>query len=193
MKQHETVQSQNQLYIQLELPVVIQPRQGDVSEVKQISINHDNKSVLHALVHMDDNLPDLNEEVMQKQIRHLDSKLDLVLNMFSRLLQAIKPLPAESNVRLSARGCQFHLAESLPEGEQVYIEVVLNPRYPIPICLPAVVTFSESRLEQFCVNFSFEYLPSDVTELLEQYIFIQHRRAVAYKKLPAKRSIVSKL
>ncbi len=130
----------------------------------------------HALETADEN-PELAHE-----IQRLESKVNLLLGMVSRLLTQQQPLPAPLPVRLNAGGIEWVSPLAPAVGDHVQIELYLRQDYPLPLLLAGRVGAVASVPAGRRTEVVFEALGDTVQDWLEKTIFRYHRRLVAHSR-----------
>jgi hypothetical protein len=116
----------------------------------------------------------------------LETKVDLLLDLFSRIGADAGGLPPSAPVRLSAKGVEWLRAGEAPAaGQRVWIHLYLEPRLPEAVQFPARVLNVETEGVQQRVLARFEPLGEGAQNLLEKMIFRHHRRQVAQQRPPS--------
>jgi hypothetical protein len=113
----------------------------------------------------------------------LETKVDLLLDLFSRIGTDAAGLPPSAPVRLSAKGMQWLSEGEAPvAGQSVWIRLYLEPRLPEAVQFPAQILGVETEGPQHKVLARFESLGEGAQNLLEKMIFRHHRRQVAQQR-----------
>jgi hypothetical protein len=125
--------------------------------------------------------PDTEEEagVRTQELLRLETKLNLVLELLSELVQQQGLMPNPVPVRLSAEGIGFETHDRLAPGEHLRLGIYLVAGTPKALTLPAVVKAVERRGDAYWVQARFVDLTAAVRDLLERLLFRFHRRRVA--------------
>ena len=114
-----------------------------------------------------------------EEIAALERKVDITLEMVAMLLRAAIDMPSVKGFQLGAHEITWQQVPPLPEvGVSLNIIIYLHELYPKPLTLPGYV---KSVSHQEC---TVELTPqsTDVQQLLEKFIFLHHRRAIAQAK-----------
>ncbi|MDZ7802630.1 PilZ domain-containing protein [Thiohalophilus sp.] len=110
----------------------------------------------------------------------LEAKLDLLIQLVTRLLGQQQPLPPEQTVRLAASGIEWQSPTPLPPLG--WLELFLEPRLPRALKLP--VENRQDELEpgvwRICSRFAF--LEEEIRAHLEKWVFRRHRREIAHQR-----------
>jgi virulence-associated protein VagC len=113
----------------------------------------------------------------------LETKVDLLLDLFSRIGSDAVGLPPVAPVRLSAKGMEWLREGEAPDaGQSVWIHLYLEPRLPEAVQFPARILEVTTAGAQQRVIARFETLGEGVQNLLEKMIFRHHRRQVAQQR-----------
>ncbi len=114
-----------------------------------------------------------------EEIAAIERKVDITLEMVAMLLRNSIDMPATKPFQLGAHEISWQHASVLPEiGTQLVIIIYLHDLYPKPLRLTGVVT---SLVGQECFV-DLDAQSPDVQQLLEKFIFLHHRRAIAQSK-----------
>jgi len=125
--------------------------------------------------------PDTEEEagVPTQELLRLETKLNLVLELLSELVQQQGLMPRPVPVRLTAEGIEFETHDRLAPGDRLRLSVYLVAGTPKALTLPAVAQAVERRGDAYWVQARFVDLTAAVRDLLEKLLFRFHRRRVA--------------
>jgi len=112
-------------------------------------------------------------------ISAIERKVDVTLQMVSELLRRTIDMPSIKAIRLGAHEISWHEPAALPAlNAQLDLEIYLHDLYPKPFRVRGQV---KSIKNQQCVV-GLDAQPDDVQQLLEKFIFLHHRRAIALAK-----------
>lgn len=168
-----------------QLPVTWQLLTALPSEGEQHRLDRANEELLHALLVRDEvhqENEDLEEGAGLEHYRRLEAKLDLLLGLVTEMLAARGGLPAAHDLTLGTKGLCIHVAaeemSDLKEGNLLRIQLYLDVQLPRPLQIFGVLTAVE--VDSFTV--SFYPLQERVQDLLDKFVFRQHRRAIALRK-----------
>jgi hypothetical protein len=117
------------------------------------------------------------------RLNRIESKVDLLVDLFSRLLeQNDAPMPV-GQVRISGAGIEWLSPAPAPDQEDsIWIQLILDRRLPGKLRLPARVLAVAEEEGQFRITAGFQELGEGVQDLLEKIIFRHHRRQVAQSR-----------
>ncbi|TVT55748.1 MAG: hypothetical protein FHK82_07835 [Sedimenticola thiotaurini] len=148
-----------------------------------VELNDRNTHLLQSLLLAQESHRDIAEEA--GDLARVEAKLDLLLDMVSQLLQQREGTTVESDVVLWMGGvCWSVINKPVPSINQALMLVVyIDSSLTQPLRLPVTVTEIRERESCFEVEAEFNHLNEQVIELLEKYVFRQHRRAIAQGKV----------
>lgn len=157
---------------------------------EQLHLAHQNCQILQALLSMDSMIHDADDEPdhIAHELVRLDNKLNLLLGMVGKLLGQVVQMPEPVAACIGGQGLQFGLtaeqAESVTAhpGQLVMLEIYLNPQLPGALNLCAELSLKRGPGGAPTGLASYRQMDPNVLELMEKYIFRQHRRAVALAK-----------
>jgi hypothetical protein len=109
-------------------------------------------------------------------LRRLDFKLNLLLDLAGQLLAASQPRLRPFSIRLNAMGASFTYDEGLAEGAYGVLEVMLRDIVVQPLHLPAQVVAGAAQGQ---VRVRFLALGEVVADHIEKLVFRRHRRKIA--------------
>ena len=138
----------------------------------------ENEQCLHVILNLSEHhTSEQNEE--NTALSMIERKVDMTLQMVAELLRASTKMPNNKELRLGAHKISWFESGELPRpGAMLDIVIYLHDLYPKPVRLRGQV---KTALSQQCVV-SLEPQSEDVQQLLEKFIFLHHRRAVAQLK-----------
>jgi hypothetical protein len=126
------------------------------------------------------------QDVLQKALERVESKLDLVLVMLAGGVHRSSSMPQEKPVTLYPNAARWiEPSATLPQpGQQVLLSVYLSPRLPQPLLLSAEIKTVETDGEKNVVTAIFSALDEASEEWLTRTIFRYHRRALQARRQP---------
>lgn len=146
-----------------------------------------NTQRLHAIEALEANSlkkPDPNS-VTDIELHHLETKLNLALELLGTLLEETRPRPAPASLLLDAMTASWSATEPPVTGERGRLSLYLHPLLAQPIIIPgqiiSVATVQDTGPARVCCEF--DPMPDDMADALAAYVFRGHRRAVAQKRL----------
>ena len=157
---------------------------GPTSEHDSLALDTTNEYVLeavaaveeHAQDHLSEDYPELHQE-----LKRLDAKVHLVMDMLSRLLQASAAAPRARRVRIGADRVEFRTADEGTElkGEGT-LELYLHASIPEPLRLPGTIERSfRDEDDRLWYVVAVAPLERGLRDLLSRHVFRHHRRSVA--------------
>jgi hypothetical protein len=173
------------------LPVAWSTLAALPSEGEQHRDQRANEELLQSLL-LRDGVPQDAEEAdaagEHEHFKRLEARLDLLLSLVMEMMTSNGKLPSSYEVMLSARGLCVQIPsgvgnDGLKKDALLKIQLFLDPRFPRPLTLGAQVV--DVQPQNFTVSFS--PLEECLQDLLDKYVFRQHRRAIAL----ARRSEIS--
>lgn len=137
-----------------------------------------NEQCLQVILNLSEyHVAELGEEMNALTV--IEKKVDITLQIVSELLRATIDMPSTKAIRLGARKISWHEPARPPElNTTLDLDIYLHDLYPKPFRLRGQV---KSVSAQQCVV-ELESQSEDVQQLLEKFIFLHHRRAIAQSK-----------
>lgn len=141
-----------------------------------------NEELLQNLLLLDEAPQETEESDLvgdHEHFKRLETRLDLLLSLVTEMMTADGKLPPPKAVTLGARGLCVEIPEgvcdTLQKNALLKIRLYLNPQFPRPLtlCCQLVDTQPQS------LTVSFNPLEERLQDLLDKYVFRQHRRAIA--------------
>lgn len=117
-----------------------------------------------------------SENPLAGDIRKLDSKLSLLLQLFGEWLRERHAPPPVCTLRLDRCGIDLTVASPFAEGTTGVIELFVHPSIPIPLRWRATAGVTD---DSQCQHFEFESLSDLEMDQLERLLFLAHRQQVA--------------
>jgi len=180
------------LYYEDELPIRWKGINWPVTPNYLDAINRENELLLQVLLSSDETLPEKEEEIPEAktELRHLDTKINLLLNWVGNLMMQASPLPESQRIRISAFGIAFNSTPLLTPGEYLLVEWFPDHHYPQALKLFVHVLeymVDTDNIEQRAdqpANTIAEFVGGSehVQDLISKYIFRHHRRGIAQQK-----------
>ncbi|HTQ98560.1 MAG TPA: PilZ domain-containing protein [Candidatus Acidoferrum sp.] len=167
------------------LPLLLEPVAALPPPSQLTLVNESNELLLTNVLMMDDKHEQGGEyDELLQEIKRQDIKLRLVMDLLGMLLMQHNLLPQPSAVRFS--GEQL----SLPDGRHPEIvdggfakcSLYLDASVPKPLVLFAQANGQETVSGEEWRLFAFTGTGQAVQDLLEKFIFRQHRRTVAQQR-----------
>jgi len=115
-------------------------------------------------------------------LTRIEYKMNLILDLVSRILVHHVDMPRMIPVRMSGTGILWKCDEPLNPGQYVLLDIYFYQKYPRPIVLPGKVQSVEKTGNEYDTWVSFEYINDTVRRWLDKLIFRQHRRGIAYAR-----------
>lgn len=157
-----------------------EPRENEENEKDDVA--EYNTKLLQMLPLFEERSSERGEEDVERtqELTRVERKLDLLLELVSEWIRTNRDQPPQVAVTLGAEAVSWlQEAESpLPE-QQVWISLQIDQRLPAPLRLPARVVSVEAERNCHRVMVRFENISDTTAELLEKFIFRQHRREIA--------------
>ena len=161
------------------LPVRWRPSPNPVDEVTAQHFAERNLRVLQACDALEEHgqLDKSDDEAPHSaDLRRLDFKLNLLLDLAGQLLAQSQPRLRPFTIRLNGMGASFTYDEGLVEGGYGVLEVMLRDIVVQPLNLPAQVV---SGAPPGQVRVRFLSLGEVVADHIEKLVFRRHRRKIA--------------
>ena len=169
------------------LPVSWTTAAEAADEAWRRSIANRNTELLSSLLVLDDAPAEADDDTGNEHWRQLDAKLNMMLSLLSEVIVAQNPLPAEASVSVSASVLEITPVngEHVPGvGESLNLRLYLSPQFPRCLELTGRVEATQPG-RAFTVRL--DMLDESSQELLQRYVFRQHRRAIAQARAEGRR------
>lgn len=169
------------LHYEDRLPLRWQPAIPPVADGGLSHVDEANAEFLRVMAAIEEHFPEPAEEhpEIAHEMRRLESKVDLLLSMVSRLLVRQRPLPEAVPLRLSATGIEWLSSQAPAEGDHVQLELYLCRDFPLPLLLTGKVMQVTAEASSRRITVIFEGLGVTVRDWVDKIIFRQHRRRIA--------------
>ena len=160
-----------------------------VDGLRQRAAQVANEELLRILSVLEERPQELADDhpAVAQELRRLDSKLDLVLDLVGRVLAHQEPPPPAVAVRLHARDLEWVDARAPAAGNRIHVSVYLCLRVPRPLELSGRVRSVQPATNGFRTVVDIDDPGDAVADLLEKIIFVHHRRTVAQSRRGAGR------
>jgi hypothetical protein len=109
-------------------------------------------------------------------IRRLDTKLNLLLQLFGEIIKDRKQPPYPEALRLDRTGVEWSPLAPVAAGATGTVEIFVHPSIPLPIRWRAIAAAPSEAGQQ---RFACEPLSALEADQLERLIFLAHRQQVA--------------
>ncbi len=169
------------------LPLHWQLTEAAVVEGGASHVDEANAEFLRIMAALEEHPPEPTEErpEIAHEMRRLESKVDLLLSMVSRLLARQRPLPDAVPLRLSATGIEWLSSPAPAKGKYVLLDLYLSRDFPLPLLLTGRVAQVTEEGVSKRVTVIFEGLGGTVRDWLDKIVFRQHRRRIAHSRREA--------
>lgn len=182
----ETSQLSNSLAYEDMLPLSWEVMDEGSQAINLARVAEQNEHVLHCINLLSDQITEKvdDESETESALLRLEAKVNLILEMLSKLAGDRDDIPQPVQVRVAATGIEWICMEQQPaEGDRIWIQLHIDNRVPEAVCLPAQVEAVAAASSGAVVFARFEDIGSGVQDQLEKLIFRHHRRMVAQSKL----------
>lgn len=146
-------------------------------------LDRGNEDLLQTLLILDEPFQEGEEEgdgPGHGHLRYLEAKLDLLLSLVGEMLAAAVALPQAQPLQIGAQGLRVQVADkgAVQVGNLLKIRLFLDDKIPRPVQLYGQVQAVQSD------GFTLRYTPLEpaLQDLLDRYVFRQHRRAIALSR-----------
>lgn len=123
-----------------------------------------------------------DETEADSRLSRIESKVDLLVDLFSRLLEQGENTMQASPVRLSGAAIEWRSSTPPDPGIAIWIQLQLDRRLPGALRLPARVLEVTAEGDEKRITAGFQTLGEGVQDQLEKIIFRHHRRQVALSR-----------
>jgi len=117
-----------------------------------------------------------------KEAVKLDKKLDLLLGLLASVIQKQQQSTQTTQVTLGSHTLQWHQDEAsgIMQADLLQVQLYIHPMSVIPLKLYGQISDISSGM----VTFDISNLLAAHQDMLEKYIFLNHRRAIAAERKP---------
>lgn len=168
------------------LPVSWNPRDEALIDSNYTRIDEHNEQVLRCVNLLGEQLKEKTEDDSETDsaLMRLEAKVNLLLELVSKLDQRISQIPNLTEVRLAATGIEWLCHDTKPAvGDEIWVNLYLDNRIPDAMKIAAkVITVSEDT-KGIVVTALFESMGGTAQDQMEKMIFRHHRRMIAQSKL----------
>lgn len=185
MNQGDASQFGEGLLYEDSLPIRWREAGRELSTAQIVRTHQANERVLRSLAALDEYRAEGGDEEhahVAHDLSRLDFKLNLLLDMVSRLLVEHVAMPAAVPVKMSAGAIRWRSAAAPPVGSLLGIDLYLNPAYPSPITLYGEVRQVLPVEGGYQVDAHYRDMSDAMRGWLEKLIFRHHRRQVAHSR-----------
>jgi len=173
------------LVITASLPLSWSERELECPDNGYTRIAEHNEHVLRCVNLLGEQMREKVEEEVETDsaIIRLEAKVNLLLELVSRLEQRINQTPEVTDIRLASGGVEWGCHGTPPDiGLPIWVYLHIDNRVPEAMKIPARVMTVVEDADKSTVVAGFEALGEMVQELLEKMIFRHHRRMIAQSR-----------
>lgn len=124
-----------------------------------------------------------DESEAESALVRLEAKVNLILEMLSKLVIERDDTPQPVQVKVAATGIEWFCMEQQPSvGDKIWLKLYVDNRVPEALQLAGQVETVSDRSSGAVVYAHFEAMGEGVQDQLEKLIFRNHRRMVAQSK-----------
>ena len=160
------------------------PAFPDDMELKHLEQN--NLHILNVLFALDIHVGDYGDDpgllFGTSELKRLDFKVGLILEMVGSLFANQQTVPPERQITLMVAGLSWRTDVVPPPNALLRLELYGNMSYPRPLILHAAVSETLAVDGAYQVNTTFHQPGEPLREALERYIFLRHRRMIANQR-----------
>ena len=153
------------------------------------TFSRNNENLLKVLLGTDDIGKDHEEggRETSHELQRIEAKVDLLLQWLGQWVATTQGIPPETAVSFSDAGIKVTLPQTgvvsaIEVGHGVLFHVYLDKHYPQALHLPGEVYAVEQAANQSTIVATFTGLHPDTYDLIEKFIFREHRRKIAASK-----------
>ena len=168
-----------------QLPLHWQAVVAPMDATHWLHLHETNEDVLRSLSMLEEHPHEIVEEhpAVAHELRRLDFKLNLLLDMVGLLVARDLALPARVLLRLAAHGLEWSTPQPPALGSLARLELYLSSKLPRPLVLLGRIQSHSPAADGLSrVVAVFEDLSELEADWLEKIIFVHHRRQVAHAR-----------
>ena len=173
------------IFFEAEIPLSWEPLFEPPSETRLVGLNRANLGALQAMQFIDEYFPAEVEgsDQLDPDLARIEFKLNLLMDLFGRWLQANSMSPDSKWMRMNSQGVEWRSAEEAEIGSFGILSLYPEPKYPGAFqvyCQVIDRSVAEGGVSHTLVKF--EGVASKVQNWIEKLVFRNHRRSIAYHK-----------
>ncbi|MBL8251935.1 MAG: PilZ domain-containing protein [Candidatus Competibacter sp.] len=157
------------------------PDDLELRELERANLTH-----LHTLFALDIHAGDSGDDPVAltnaTELKRLDFKVGLLLELVGQLYARQQDIPPERTLALSVNGLIWQDETAPPAGALIRVDLYCNLSYPRPLAFYARAVETARNAGGWRIQSRFQDPSEALQEALERYIFLQHRRAVAHSR-----------
>lgn len=166
------------------LPVVWELRSETETEWELARASEQNEHLLRFANLLGEQHRERSDEESEgdNRLSRIESKVDLLVDLFSRLLEQNASTMQAGPVRLSGAGIEWFSSTAPDPSALIWVQLQLDRRLPGALRLPARVLEVTAEGSEKRITAAFQALGEGVQDQLEKIIFRHHRRQVAQSR-----------
>jgi hypothetical protein len=164
------------------MPLGFRPLTALPEESELLRLNAENHQILTLDAALEEHHPvDAKDDdaAMRHELERFESKLNVIMQLLSRLLAREDRVPRDTKFRLAADGIEWDHDSMLKVDSVGVVTLHINRSLPYPLEFAGTIVGCQQKGAAYRVAFVFEGVAGNVLELLEKMIFRHHRRAIA--------------
>lgn len=162
-----------------ELPTLPDP--PELQHLEQTNLH-----ILHILFAMDIHAGDYGDDPAisssASELKRLDFKVSLLLEMVGHLLAGQQAVPPERPLTLTVTDLSWHTEAAPTLNAPLRLELYCNLSYPRPLILHAHASEIVPFEDHYQIKAAISPPSRPLQEALERYIFLRHRRTIANRR-----------
>ncbi len=181
MSQHTIDPFKDVLVFNADLPVNWEILLSPPDSNEFLKLRQHNAHVLDTVLAIDDPIHEFDSTDVQnaQYLRHMDSKLNLLLHWTACLMHQSQQLPQRTSVKLSRNGIAIRTDAEIQVGTMLIVKCFPAAYFPQPLTLYGQAQQSTGAGEMVIV---FKEVSEHVGDQLDKFIFRWHRRSVALSR-----------
>lgn len=162
-----------------ELPAL--PDAAELQHLEQTNL-HILRTLFALDIHAGDYGDDPSAFTGASELKRLDFKVSLLLELVGHLFAGQQAIPPERSLTLTVTDLIWRTNAALSPSIPLRLELYCNLSYPRPLVLHAYASDIVPVENDYQIRATF-HLPSEpLQEALERYIFLRHRRLIANRR-----------
>ena len=146
-------------------------------------MNTRNDAILRALGMLEEQDESHADDLERAELKRLEGKLNLVLELLSELVRERAPGPGQHMVRFSAEGICWRAESPVVPGTCLLTEWYMQPAWPVALRMHVRTLACMPDGDRHLVCARLEGLSDVVRDWLDKLVFRRHRRLVAQKRV----------
>lgn len=161
---------------------------GEIPDPLRLNgLNSETEEALHSILLLERQHTELSEDESDRltgELSYIDFKLNILLDLIVKVYANQLKIPPDMHTFLSSTGLRCETRFPADIGDKYYADIYLSRRFPRPVIFYGSVIKVERPVgrDTVLIELKFEQMSQTVSNLLDRFIFLKHRRMIASSK-----------